>query len=203
MPDTPASEPLSDGERAVLGQRVSCEDKLGLTWVRVEALPEPSALQRQNRRNESVLRSLTMLEEHDESQAEDAERAELHRLEGKLNLALELLAELVRERSQSSPSVFMRFSAEGLCWHSAEALEPGTLLLTEWFVLPAWPVALKLHARIESRQPQQQGYLLCARLEGQSDSAKDWLEKLVFRRHRRAIAQQRVTRSGESDPPEE
>ncbi len=194
MTTSQPATPLTASQRAVLGDRIYCDDELGLVSIPVDTLPEPNALRRLNYRNESVLRAVTMLEEHDESPAEDAERAELHRLEGKLDLALELLAELVRDREPGAPVVTMRFSGEGLCWSSAERLEPGTLLLTEWFVLPAWPVALKLHARVEASESRDHDYLLCARLEGQSDTVRDWLDKLVFRRHRRAIAQQRVTR---------
>ena len=61
--------------------------------------------------------------------------------------------------------------------------------------LPAWPVALRLHAQVTSVRSDGNGFIICARLLGVSDTVKDWLEKLVFRRHRRAIAQQRVTRT--------
>jgi hypothetical protein len=186
---------LLPDERAVLGERVFCEDELAFNWSAIATLPPAGALTRLNGRNEAVLRALTMLEEHDESPAEDAERAEFHRLEGKINLVMELLAELVRERSVAANPVPMRFSAEGVCWAAPRECVPGTLLVTEWWVMPAWPVALRLYAEVASNRPAENGFVVCARLVGVSDTVKDWLEKLVFRRHRRAIAQQRITRA--------
>lgn len=190
----PFASDLSQPERAVLGERVYCDDALGFHWTPAAQLPLPAELVRLNGRNEAVLRALAMLEEHDESTAEDNERAEFHRLEGKLNLVLELLSELVRHNRPGPPQVAMRFSAEGVCWQAPDACLEGTLLLTEWYLLPAWPVALSLHVRVHSSSPVADGFHLCAHIEGASDSTRDWLEKLVFRRHRRAVAQQRITR---------
>jgi hypothetical protein len=200
MPESDLSRGLAPEERAVLGERVFCEDDIPFAWAATPALPPRGALTRLNGRNESVLRALSMLEEHDESPAEDAERADFRRLEGKLDLAMELLAELVRDRIGATPSVRVRFSAEGVCWQATRAEAEGTLLFTDWWLLPAWPVALRLHAEVAGNRRSGDGWIVCARLVGQTDTVKDWLEKLVFRRHRRAIAQQRVTRAGDAAP---
>jgi hypothetical protein len=197
MSESPFSQPPTDAERAILGERLFCEDVLGFHWRREESLPLPAVLSRLSGRNEAVLRALTMLEEHDETTAEDHERAEFHRLEGKVNLVLELLSELVRRNHPGPAQWAMRFSADGVCWYAESEVRPGDLLLTDWYLLPAWPVALTLYARVVSCHGQGADRLVCASIEGASDTTRDWLEKLVFRRHRRAIAQQRVTRRGD------
>ncbi len=202
MPDSPINHTLSDAEQRVLGDSLYCEDELSLSWSLVLDLPGPQVLNRQNHRNESVLRALTMLEEHDESQADDTERADLYRLESKLNLMLELVAELVRERAGGVAPVQMRFNAAGLCWYTDEAFPQGTLLVTHWYLLPSWPVALQLYARVRSCRADGDLNLVCADLEGVSTGVAEWLEKLVFRRHRRAVALQRTYRHagpGQSD----
>jgi hypothetical protein len=207
MSDAPFAHDVSDPERAVLGDGLHCDDALGFRWQAQNDVPMATVMARINARNEAVLRSLAMLEEHDESAADDVERAEFHRLEGKVNLVLELLSELVRQQHPGPPQIAMRFSAEGVCWHAPSAFRDGELLLTEWYLLPAWPVALTLYARVAHSRRGPDGHLVCARIEGASDSTRDWLEKLVFRRHRRAIAQQRVTRredpAAAGDPPPE
>lgn len=211
MSDAPFAHDVSDPERAVLGDGLHCDDALGFRWQAQDELPVASVMARVNARNEAVLRALAMLEEHDESAADDVERAEFHRLEGKVNLVLELLSELVRQQHPGPPQIAMRFSAEGVCWHATSAHREGDVLLTEWYLLPAWPVALTLYARVAHSRRAAGGHLVCARIEGASDSTRDWLEKLVFRRHRRAIAQQRVTRREDpaasgivaGDPPPE
>lgn len=191
MIDSPSST-ATPGEIAVLGRQVFCDDELGLAWSAVDGLPAPSVLARVNGRNEVVLRTLSLVEEHDETQAENAERAELHRLEAKLNLALELLAELVMQRASPLPPRQLRFNSRGLCWLADDALQPDALLLVECYVLPACPVPLKLYARVRSVEPADGRHRVCASLEGLSESAAIWLDKLVFRRHRRAIAQRRT-----------
>lgn len=183
---------LPPAELAVLGEQVFCDDELGLAWTVIDQMPEEPALARMNARNEVVLRTLALVEEHDETQVEDAERAELHRLEAKLNLALELLADLVSEGQGTLPRRAVRFNSKGLCWQSAEALTPNSLLLVRCYALPAWPVPLKLLARVRSSEPSGDGYRICSRLEELSFGAANWLEKLVFRRHRRSIARSRA-----------
>jgi hypothetical protein len=194
MPDTAANRSLTEAESQVLGESLYCEDELSLSWALALDLPAPEVLNRQNHRNENVLRALTMLEEHDESQAEDAERADLYRLEGKLNLVLELVAELVRERAGGAEPVQMRFNAAGLCWSTDETFPKDTLLVTQWYLLPSWPVALQLYARVRSCRAAGDLNLVCAELEGVSTGVAEWLEKLVFRRHRRMVALQRTYR---------
>jgi hypothetical protein len=221
-------------ELEVLGDRVYCDDELGLEWTEIEAVPEGPVLLRINARNETVLRALAMLEEHDASQSDAAERAELHRLEGKLDLALELLAEFVRGRTDALAPRRVRFNAGGLCWDWEEAPprasvaapnradrpsprasapfaasertpspsppaeaslaspRAGALLAVDCYVLPPWPLPIKLHCRVTAVDPLgAHEYRACARLEGQTDGVNEWLGKLVFRRHRRSIALQR------------
>lgn len=191
MIDSTSGAPTA-AEVAVLGRQVFCDDELGLAWSVVESLPVAPVLARVNGRNEVVLRTLSLVEEHDETQAENAERAEMHRLEAKVNLALELLAELLTQRTSPLPPRPIRFNSHGLCWLADEPIEIDVLLLVECYVLPAWPVPLKLYARVKSVEPANARHRICASLEGLSEGAAIWLDKLVFRRHRRAIAQRRT-----------
>lgn len=191
MIDSTSGAPTA-AEVAVLGRQVFCDDELGLAWSVVESLPVAPFLARVNGRNEVVLRTLSLVEEHDETQAENAERAELHRLEAKLNLVLELLAELVMQRASPLPPRPLRFNSHGLCWVAEDAFELDALLRVECYVLPAWPVPLELYVRVRSIEPSDGRVRVCASIEGLSEGAATWLDKLVFRRHRRAIAQRRT-----------
>ena len=178
-------------EAEVLGERVFCDDELGLICTPIEHLPDAPVLARINARNEAVLRGLSMLEEHDQTSSDDGERAEFHRLEGKLDLALELIAALVRDRQGAAPVVPVRFNARGLCWESPDPVEAGALVAVECFVLPPWPLPITMHARIVHVDRIGETHRACGRIEGLSDGVREWLAKLVFRRHRRTIAQRR------------
>lgn len=184
--------PTSD-ELAVLGDRVFCDDELGLEWVVLDAAPDGTTVTRTNARNETVLRTLALVEEHDETQSEDAERAELHRLEAKLDLTLELLSDLVSMKRGHVPRRAVRFNSRGLCWQSETAPAVGSLLLVDCFVQPAWPIPLKLLARVRSSDAAGGAHKVCTSLEQLDSGVRDWLEKLVFRRHRRAIARRRAS----------
>lgn len=182
---------LSMTEIEVLGESVFCDDEIGLAWKPVERLPEELALNRISARNETMLRALAMLEEHDQIRSDEGERAELHRLEGKLDLAMEMLAELVSERHASVPTFPVRFNARGLCWECPEELPVGALMSIDCYAHPPWPLPLKLHARIVDVEQRGSKWWICSRIEGLFGGAKEWLGKLVFRRHRRTVALQR------------
>ncbi|HEX6999688.1 MAG TPA: PilZ domain-containing protein [Gammaproteobacteria bacterium] len=188
----PSSLPAAD--LAVLGHQVFCDDEIPVGWSAVQALPDDHELARMNARNEVVLRTLALVEEHDETHTEDAERAEMHRVEAKVNLVLELLADLVAAQHGALPARWVRFNSRGICWEADEPLPPDTLLRVVCYAAAAWPVPLKLHVRVASSDPGGAGFRICARIEGLSAGAANWLEKLVFRRHRRAVAQSRAAR---------
>ncbi len=182
---------MSAGEDAALGGQVACDDEIGLAWRPIDQLPTTLASNRINARNEAVLRSLAMLEEHDETRADPGDRAELHRLEGKLNLVLELVSELVRERQEQAVVQPVRFNSVGMCWSVERPQNEGTLFEIECYALPAWPVPLRLFARSVACVEQAGYWRLCTRFEGLTPGVSEWLDKLAFRRHRREVALQR------------
>jgi hypothetical protein len=183
---------LSQAEFDVLGEHVFCDDEIGIDWRVLEEMPDGPELARRNLHNEKVLRALALFEEHDQSPSDEAERAELHRLEGKIDLLLELVTVLVRDQQGGSRVRNARFNTRGLCWDSQRQPPADALLEVDCFLLAQWPLPLKFCARIVDVVPSREGaHRVCARLEGLGGPSKDWLGKLVFRRHRRSVAQQR------------
>jgi len=183
---------LSEAEFDVLGEHVFCDDEIGLDWREIASMPEDLALQRRDNHNEKVLRALALVEEHDQTQSDVAERAEFHRLEGKVDLLLELVTALVRERNGGTNTCNARFNSRGLCWDSPEAVTRGKLLDVDCFLLAQWPLPLKLCARVVDSVERRKGFRICTRIEGLGSASRDWFGKLVFRRHRRMIALQRA-----------
>ena len=183
---------LSEAEFDVLGEHVFCDDEISIDWREVDSLPDEQELQRREQHNEKVLRSLTLVEEHDQTQSDDAERAEFHRLEGKLDLILELVTVLARSQQDANKARNARFNARGLCWDGANPVAAGTLLDVDCFLSVQWPLPLKLCARVVDSVRGSDSYRVCSRIEGLGSTSRDWLSKLVFRRHRRSIAMQRA-----------
>jgi hypothetical protein len=183
---------LSQAELDVLGESVFCDDEIGVDWRVLEAMPEEQELARRNQHNEKVLRALALFEEHDQSPSDEAERAELHRLEGKIDLLLELVTVLVRDQ-QGDRVRNARFNTRGLCWDTQRPPPAKALLDVDCYLAAQWPLPLKLCARVVGIMPARDGaHRVCSRIEGLSGTARDWLGKLVFRRHRRSVALHRA-----------
>jgi hypothetical protein len=182
---------LSEAELDVLGAQVFCDDEIGLTWQPIAQLPGERAMKSRDWQNEKILRALALVEEHEETQSDVAERAELHRLEGKLDLMLELVNVLVRESRGGAASRAARFNARGLCWDAQEPVAAGTLLDVDCYLLAQWPLPLKLCVHVIESSRSGSGFRVCTRIQGLGIGSRDWLGKLVFRRHRRSIALRR------------
>jgi hypothetical protein len=184
---------LSQAELDVLGEHVFCDDEIGIDWQVLEAMPDEQELARRNLHNEKVLRALTLFEEHDQTRSDDAERAELHRLEGKIDLLLELVTVLVRDQQSGTRVRNARFNTGGLCWDAQRQPPARALLDVNCFLLAQWPLPMQFCARVVDVVPGRDGaWRVCTRIEGLGGPSKDWLGKLVFRRHRRSVAQQRA-----------
>jgi Atypical PilZ domain, cyclic di-GMP receptor len=183
---------LSEAEFDVLGESVFCDDQIGINWRAVQTMAEELELQRRDNHNEKVLRALTLVEEHDQTQSNDAERAEFHRLEGKIDLLLELVTALVRDHKDGSSVRTARFNARGLCWDASKAIPARMLLDVDLYLMAQWPLTLKLYVRVVDSVAGSEGFRICTRIEGLSGVSRDWFGKLVFRRHRRSIAQTRA-----------
>jgi hypothetical protein len=110
--------------------------------------------------------------------------APLLRLNQKLDLALELLGQLLARERVLPPPVPVSVSARGVSWRPdpVPTAGPGLLML---HLLPHVPKALELPALL---QPRPDGTVV-AEFHGVEPALGDALERFVFRRHRRAIAQ--------------
>ena len=184
---------LSQAEFDVLGESVFCDDEIGIDWRVVESLPDEAELARRNLHNEKVLRALALFEEHDQSPSDESERAELHRLEGKIDLLLELVTVLVRDQQGGDRVRNARFNTRGLCWDSTRPPPKSSLIDADCYLLAQWPLPLKLTARVVDIAAVRDGaQRVCSRIEGLSGPCRDWLGKLVFRRHRRSVALHRA-----------
>ena len=67
------------------------------------------------------------------------------------------------------------------------------LLDIDCYLLAQWPLPLRLSARVVDIVPARDGMRrVCSRIEGLSGPGRDWLGKVVFRRHRRSVALHRA-----------
>lgn len=177
------------------------EDDLPLGWEVVAELPPASRLASLNTSNEALLRVREGLEEPARSAEESHELAqEFQRLESKLNLILELMADWLRRQGDLPPVLPVRFNARGIAWESADLPPRGSLLRLQLYVCATFPKPLVLHGRVLRHESGPHGDAAVVDFDGLSSGLVDGLERLVFRRHRREVAQLRgQQRSGSGD----
>lgn len=160
-------------------------DRLPLAWQPLPRLPTEPELAEANRSLVALLGLIGSLDEPPPSVEEIPElAAPLLRLNQKLDLALELLGQLLARERVPPPAVQVCLSARGVSWRPdpVPAAGPGWLTL---HLLPHVPKALELPALLQSRPDGT----VVAEFQGVEPPLGDALERFVFRRHRRAIAQ--------------
>lgn len=191
---------------------LSCVDEVPLTWEAIQTPPSGTRLAAVNAANEALLRACGGLEEPHRGYEEVSELAqELQRLESKLDLALALLAERLRRPEDVPPLCPVRFNAHGMAWDSPTVPPVGTLVRVESYICPSFPKPLVLFATVlrheavaataEAAEAATAGgapvQRVVARFVGLSLSLADALERLVFLRHRRQVAEMRGQRRDE------
>lgn len=179
-----------------LGRGVVYETRIPLNWKPLKAMPEPSQLLSLNDHNETVLRTVLSLEEVGSEHSEEGggSNQELVRIEAKLNLALNLVGQLLAAQSTIPPKLPVILGADALEWSGGKLPADGQPLLLEIYLHSSYPRPLRLVGFCTNRKSGTGAPSCRVVFEGLSESVQDVLEKLIFRHHRRAIAQARARR---------
>lgn len=180
---------------STLGRGVVYETRIPLTWKPLKVLPEPSQLLSLNDHNETVLRTVLSLEEIGSEHSEEGggSNQELVRIEAKVNLVLNLVGQLLATQSTIPAKVAAVLSATSLEWSGGKLPADGQPLLLEIYLHPSYPRPLRLVGTTQSGSDPE-GMTCRVTFQGLSEPVQDVLEKLIFRHHRRAIAQARASR---------
>jgi hypothetical protein len=173
-------------------------DTLPLGFERLEQLPDGAALAGVNQENQQVLVADASLD--DQRSMTDAKSDEAHeladelqRLEFKVNVVIQLLAQLLNRNSTLPPVRSVRLHADGLDWLAAgDEVWPGVGVVA-LHVSRHFPQPLRLPGRVVGTARDAEGDWVRFEFEGLTPSVIDLLERLVFRHHRRLIAGTRTT----------
>lgn len=173
------------------------EECLPLAWRPLEAMPDEVELARYDEGNEALLKVLAAPDDHHRVRAEADERVldiqqELVRLDLKLNLLMELVGRSLSRETELPPQAEVRISAEGIQWSSPTRPAPGSHVLIELYVEPRFARPLELPGVVVAAEDNPPSAKVA--FHGLSESTTDWLEKLIFKHHRRQIAIKRARR---------
>lgn len=175
---------------------VSFEDCIPVAWESLQQLPSNGELLRQSADNEALLHSLLLMDEsHPETPDGDEkeEHAALHRLEGKLDLLIQMMGELLCSRADLPADKHLSLSATQIRIAAEDVQDPelppeqGGVSL-RLFISPKFPRPLVLLAQYTGRQEGRLHFTL----QPTDARVQELWEKLVFRQHRRQIALARM-----------
>ena len=169
--------------------RLHFNAKLPLCWE--DATPVSAfAVEERQQSNISLLRALTTLETvpcDKDGEFSSAAQKTLERLEAKTDLALTLLAGLLAGKEKLPPALPISVSAQGMAWVSATGPELGAPLLLSIYLSPRFPLPLRLTATVTTSEAQAEERLTQVDFTNLTPEILDWLERTVFRYHRRSI----------------
>jgi len=170
------------------------EDSVPLGWREAGKGVSTAQILRTHQSNERVLRCLAALEEYHAESAEEQHghvAHDLSRFESKLNLLLDMVARLLIEHVTMPVPVPVKMSGTGLCWHSTSAPADGSLLCIDIYLNQAYPSPVTLYGEVSHVLQIEGGFQVDVHYRDMSDSMRDWIEKMIFRHHRRQIAHSR------------
>lgn len=173
---------------------------LPLSWT---ALSRLQTMQTEQWQHEAValLRALAVIEapiaEADRDISSAAGKA-MERLEAKVDMALSLIMQLSRQHSELPEAHPVILHANSVEWTDATAPEKDQLILLSLHLSPRLPQPLLIPAAIAAVERLETGLRVRAKFTALNQELEEWLERTLFRFHRRSIQLSHSRQHGES-----
>ena len=179
--------------------RLSYQDTLPLTCLKLQGQPSFSDFMRFDERNASLLKTLASDEQirREPEPSLEALMQEIDRLDQKLNLMTELLADLVRREVVVPEPQPLRLSSAGVSFEYSETepVKEGDWLKVSLFLLANLPRPLEFAARVVASNPDfVPEHWFTLSFEQVNEVVESALDRLVFKHHRREVAMHRANR---------
>lgn len=182
------SNPSSDSSNSGLVY----EDVLALRCKVIAGPLVGAELMRMHQSNEEVLRIVHSLDEYyPELTDEHGVGQELARMDFKLNLLLDLVSEVLAYYHDTPQRTPVKLSVDGIEWQSSQPPELHKLVLMEIYLNNKYPHPIFLPGRVEYVQALVTGSNIRVVFDSLDEIIQAWLEKIIFRHHRRQIASTR------------
>ncbi|HEX4481937.1 MAG TPA: PilZ domain-containing protein [Rudaea sp.] len=147
------------------------------------------------RRAEITLRAMSAIEEsRDEVEHHSPGEVLNARIEAKLDLTLGLLGMLAAQQEMIPPVHAVRWSRRGLRMKRHNALPVGSMAICSAYLLPTLPLPVDLPVEVVASEVTDDGFLLWFKLPDTTPAVQDGIDRELFRRHRRTIAERRSAR---------
>jgi hypothetical protein len=187
--------PLAEGNQATAtAVGLAYHDSMPLGFRPLAALPDEPELLRINSENLQILALDAALEERHPVDPKDDDavmRHELERLESKLNIIMQLLSRLLSRENVAPVERKFRLAADGIAWDHDVPLALESIGVASLHINRSLPYPLELVGRIVACQQTGAIYRVAFAFEGVAANVIELLEKMIFRHHRRAVADAR------------
>lgn len=186
---------MNDEINEHLGQGIVYEARLPLAWKVLTVKPDEPQLAVINENNEAILRTISSLEDFAPDHTEDLSglNQEIARIDVKLNLLLDLVGQLLAAQSTIPSNMVVRLGAVAVEWSGTNLPGVGQYVQIELYLHRSYPRPLCLLGSVRAGQLGESSVIVP--FEGIGEPVQDALERLIFRHHRRRIAQARRPRS--------
>lgn len=148
-----------------------------------------------------LLRVLALLEASPPHADEDdsPEALRWQALEARVDLCLQMVGQLLARGEPKPARCAVSLSGQTLDWYSATPLPAGEQGTVSLWLSPRLPRALELAAQIAECRPEGDGWRIAAQFACRDDELQDWLDKTIFRRHRREIFERKHQTDDDAD----
>ncbi len=170
------------------------EDHLPLACKRVDSLPNHWEQEHLSERNLALLNVVLSLGESpvvDGSEESAPWTQEVARVESKLDLVLGLLGDMLARKESLPAPVLTRLSGTGITWDNDTPLKVADLVEIALYLLPGMPRPITVYGVVRSVESMDDIYRVQAAFTEMHPLLQGNLDKLVFRWHRRHIAEVR------------
>ncbi len=170
---------------------LACKLDLPVSWVVDEAASSIAPTHHFN--NQNRLHMILGLDEVSHEASDDVQELghEIHRLDFKLNVILELVGQLVSQNLELPQVYAVTLGPQALQISSAEAPPEGAQLSMKIYLDQRFPFSLDIAVEVVSVEKLSSGYVSRFNYLDMGDVSLELLEKYIFRQHRRQIAQMR------------
>lgn len=176
-----------------LGAGLHYEDRLPLRWQPAIPPVADGGLSHVDEANAEFLRVMAAIEEHFPEPAEEHPEIahEMRRLESKVDLLLSMVSRLLVRQRPLPEAVPLRLSATGIEWLSSQAPAEGDHVQLELYLCRDFPLPLLLTGKVMQVTAEASSRRITVIFEGLGVTVRDWVDKIIFRQHRRRIARSR------------
>lgn len=168
---------------------------LPLAWRELPAFPDDAELKHLEQNNLHTLNVLFALDIHVGDYGDDPAllfgTSELKRLDFKVGLLLEMVGILFANQQAVPPERQLTLTVAGLSWRTDVIPSPQALLRLELYGSLSYPRPLILHAAVSETLAVDGAHQVKAAFYQPGEPLQESLERYIFLRHRRMIANQR------------